>query len=305
MKGERSQRSSLRQLPVNLMNHREPDPKKMTIKVTPLCDKKGNALDCQPYTRKGYYGISLLHGPIRLHYADWTVELEKSGLLFSNPHVPYAWEHKGGNQPGYSCTFDGRFFHGNDMIRQYRIFDTAQLPLFALPDVQVSRIRKIFKAMRNEMESDFDYRQHVLQNKIYELIFIALKLRPIERTDMNKPNVAGTRIWQLFEELVRGQFPIRSKSHRVLYRSPWDVAEELGIHVNHLNRCLKSVRGMTTSQLISDRIMGEACTLLHTTDWSIAEIGWCLGFDDPPHFFKFFKNHQKMTPNQYRKLVRT
>src|SRR3954470_4961771 len=46
-----------------------------------------------PYKRRDYYKIMLAIGNGRVHYADKVVEVQKQALSFSNPHIPYKWEH--------------------------------------------------------------------------------------------------------------------------------------------------------------------------------------------------------------------
>ena len=46
-----------------------------------------------PYKRRDYYKIMLAIGNGRVQYADKVVEVQKQALSFSNPHIPYKWEH--------------------------------------------------------------------------------------------------------------------------------------------------------------------------------------------------------------------
>lgn len=41
------------------------------------------------YNRKSFFKIALLVGSTKVKYADTTVDVEESGLLFANPSVPY------------------------------------------------------------------------------------------------------------------------------------------------------------------------------------------------------------------------
>jgi AraC-like DNA-binding protein len=111
---------------------------------------------------------------------------------------------------------------------------------------------------------------------------------------------ASARISSLFMELLERQFPIESSSQRLYLRSAIDFARQLAVHVNHLNRALKETTGKTTSQLIGERIAQEARVLLKHTDWNISEIGYSLGFEEPPHFINFFKKKAKVSPKSYR-----
>lgn len=52
----------------------------------------GHRFNCQPYSRKGFYKISLIKDHTKLHYADKILKFQNTALLFSNPYVPYSWE---------------------------------------------------------------------------------------------------------------------------------------------------------------------------------------------------------------------
>jgi AraC-like DNA-binding protein len=102
-------------------------------------------------------------------------------------------------------------------------------------------------------------------------------------------------------ELLERQFPIDETHQSIGIRSPSDFAEQLNIHVNHLNRAVKDMTGKTTSQLIADRVLQEAKILLKQSSWNVSEIAYGLGFTEVTHFNNFFKKHVSLTPTQYRK----
>ena len=142
----------------------------------------------------------------------------------------------------------------------------------------------------------------VLRNLVTELIHTALKMRPaIIQPVGHKESYAFDRISALFLELLERQFPIESTIQSIRLHSPSDYAQQLNIHVNHLNKVLKEATGKTTKLLISERIALEARALLKHTNWTINEIAFCLGFEDPSHFIKFFKKSEQATPNVFRK----
>lgn len=265
-----------------------------TIHNTP-----GNYVNCQPYNRKGFYKISLLNGRTRLFYADKDQEFQESALLFSNPSIPYSWEHLGDEQTGFYCIFTEAFFDENQHIKEYPVFKPGANALFELDTLQRSEISSIFRRMQEEIESDFVYKYDVLRNLTLELIYKALKMQPAEIQPYPASNGA-VRVATLFTELLERQFPIESSSQRIRHRFPADYAEHLSIHINYLNRALKKVTGKTTSQLIAARIIQEARILLQHTDWNISEISWCLGFEELPHFINFFKKNEELSPKNFR-----
>lgn len=52
------------------------------------------------YARRDYYKITLIRGRNRYHYADKSIEVEGTSMVFFNPNVPYTWEHISGETTG-------------------------------------------------------------------------------------------------------------------------------------------------------------------------------------------------------------
>ncbi len=96
------------------------------------------------------------------------------------------------------------------------------------------------------------------------------------------------------------QFPIDSPENILTLKSPADFAQNLSVHVNHLNRAVKEVTGKTTTNHIADRIVKEAKALLVHTDWNVSEIAYSLGFEYPTYFNNFFKKHTELSPKSLR-----
>jgi AraC-like DNA-binding protein len=259
-------------------------------------DEKFN---CKPFNRKGLYKISLLKGQTRLYYADDTLEFD-CGLLFSNPNIPYSWDHLEPEQAAYFCVFTEEFFEQFSIIKDYPVFKPGHTPLFHLNQEQFQELEAIFKRMLQEITLEFSYKYDSLRTMVLQLIFAALKLRPATFQKYQDSN-GSQRITSLFLELLERQFPIVSVGQRLEFRHPVEFANQLSVHVNHLNYALKAITGKTTSQLITERLMQEARSLLHHTNLNISEISWMLGFDDLSHFINFFKKGQNQTPKLYRK----
>lgn len=252
-----------------------------------------------PYSRRDYFKISLIIGKNKVHYADKIVEIEKQVLFFANPQVPYNWEQLEEQQTGFFCVFTEAFFHQFGNLKEYPVFKPNGSPVFAIDDDQVEKIKSIFKQMIIEINSDYTYKYDVLRNLVFDLIHSAMKLQPANISVTQHSN-ASSRISSLFLELLERQFPIEDARQRFGLRSAADFADQLTIHVNHLNRALKETTQKTTSEIIAERILQEAKILLKHTDWNISEIAYSLGFEEPTHFNNFFKKNIQLTPTQFR-----
>lgn len=78
------------------------------------------------------------------------------------------------------------------------------------------------------------------------------------------------------------------------------IAEALHLSPNYLSGLLKAVTGQNTQQLIHGKLMEKAKEKLSTTDLSVSEIAYELGFEHPQSFNKLFKSKTALSPLQFR-----
>ncbi|WP_369411824.1 AraC family transcriptional regulator [Chryseolinea lacunae] len=252
------------------------------------------------YSRRDFYKVSVMRGKHVYHYADKSLEVSGTSLIFFNPKVPYTFEQLSGDPTGYFCIFKEAFF--TQTLRQgigdLPMFQPGNKPSYVLTKSQDKYVANVFEKMLEEIGSDYVYKYDLLRNYLMEIIHYALKMQPTETLYQHAD--ANARITAVFTELLERQFPIESPSQRFTLRSARDFAEQLAVHVNHLNRAIRTTTGKTTSEHIFDRLASEAKVLLKHTHWNVAEISYCLGFEDPAHFNHFFKKHTNTTPSAYR-----
>ncbi|MEM8898288.1 MAG: helix-turn-helix transcriptional regulator [Bacteroidota bacterium] len=255
-----------------------------------------------PYRRRDFYEIMLVKGNSKVHFADQVVEIKEQALSFSNPFIPYKWEHLDKIREGIYCIFDPHFFHQFGQFQQYEVFQPNGQHIFELTDEHCLRVEETFERMMSEFGSDYKYKFDLIRNLIFELLHFALKLEGIPNEKDEKSPSASRRIATLFMELLERQFPIDDRHPGVLFRTPSDFAHQLNVHVNHLNRSLKQITQKTTSQLISERILQEAKVLLKHTNQSVADVAFSLGFTEATHFNNFFKKHVQLSPTEFRRI---
>ena len=164
-------------------------------------------------------------------------------------------------------------------------------------------MRRVYKAyfdnMEAEIASNYAYKYDLMRAYTLEPIHLGQKR---QSTTMLHPNhTAFARTTSLFIELLERQFPLENPQHKIALRTAKQYADHLALHVNHLNKVLRETTGLTTTELISGRIVQEARALLRHTDWTIAEIADCLGFSDFAHFAKFFKSETSFSPGAFRR----
>jgi AraC-like DNA-binding protein len=158
---------------------------------------------------------------------------------------------------------------------------------------------QIFEKMLNEIQSDYLHKYDVLRGLALDLMHTALKMEPAN-TAKYAPGNANQKISMLFLELLERQFPIEGQHNRILLKTASEFANQLSVHVNHLNRAVKETTQKTTSQLIAERVVQEAKMILKQGDWNITEIADALGFNESSYFNQFFKKHTGISPLKYR-----
>lgn len=254
------------------------------------------------YSRRDYYKISFLRGHYAIHYADKSFEVQGTTLLFFNPEVPYTFETVSGHREGYFCIFKAPFFseylRGN--LREFPMYTPGGKPAYTLDSETAREISAVFEKMLDNMQSGYRFKYDLMRNYVMEIIHYALKMQPAE--SLYKHIDANTRITAVFIELLERQFPIESAAQQFSLRSANDFARQLNVHVNHLNRAVKNSTGKTTTDHIAERLVSEAKALLKHTDWNVAEVSYCLGFEEPAHFSNFFKKQTGLAPGVFRHM---
>ncbi|RNA62422.1 AraC family transcriptional regulator [Chryseobacterium nematophagum] len=257
--------------------------------------------DSVTFGRRDFFKICIISGKSKIHYADKSFEILEHGLLFTNPQIPYEWEVIGGLQEGFTCIFTESFFEGFGDIKKYPVFQLGGYPVYELTQEEHKSLTQIFLQMQEESNSTFEFKNDVLKNLVFQLIHLALKIRPSTNLSLEKNN-AAKRITALFISLLENQFPIRSSLEGLSLRKASDYSSQMSIHVNHLNKSVKEITSETTSEIISKRILKEAKILLKHSSWTISEISYSLGFEGPAHFSSFFKKQTQISPSQFKNL---
>lgn len=252
------------------------------------------------YSRKDFYKVCLYVGEAMIEYANKGIKINGITLFFGTPHIPYSWEdiHK---EKAYSALFTEDFLKTNnnsESLQQSPLFKIGGTPIFHLTEEQSKPIIEIFEKMITAYDTDYIYKNDLIRNYINLVIHEALQLKPSD--NYAKHNNASERVSALFLELLERQFPIESPSSPLKLKTAKDYANRLSIHVNHLNHSVKEITGRSTTSHISERIITEAKALLKHTDWSIAEIGYALGFEYSTYFNNYFKRLTGTTPTTFR-----
>ena len=79
-----------------------------------------------------------------------------------------------------------------------------------------------------------------------------------------------------------------------------DIAAELRITPNHLNKLFRQHLGTTPRLYLQNRRLLHAETLLNESRCTVREIAFRSGFSDPNYFIRCFKAKNGVTPEKFR-----
>lgn len=251
-----------------------------------------------PLCYRDFYKVSLIVGQGIFRRQDSVQEVVQPTLLISNPSAPYSWETTSAFQAGWHCIFTNNFLHAGNIepFLQSPLFLPDATSAYGLNSKLVRDLHVVFKRMNLEAEGNYLYKTDVLRSYIQLLLHELNKLQPLNCIAVKRS--AATHLTRLFLDLLEANF----SKELVTFRTAEDYARSLSVHVNHLNRSLKTVTGKTTTELISERMVTKAIMLLKSSEQSIGEISYALGYEYSTNFNIFFKKHTGKSPSSLRKV---
>nr|WP_246848947.1 helix-turn-helix transcriptional regulator [Aquimarina sp. U1-2] len=116
----------------------------------------------------------------------------------------------------------------------------------------------------------------------------------------NQEETRQNRIVKAFEHIIEEHLYdiTQNKVERIIGIS--EIAEKINVNTTYLGEVLKKATGKTPKEILSNRIVLEARSLLTNTDMAINEITYFLKFQDASNFAKFFKSKTGFSPTDYR-----
>lgn len=283
------------EVPADLLNDQNVD--HFNVRYSAAVVKKS------PYNRRDYYKICLVNGKntnSKLFYNGQEIIIDGSCLLFTNPSVACSIENNSDKGDRFYCLFNSRFIEGiirTDIQYSCALFNPNLPPVIKLTEEQRSKVTAYFTEMQSLLATDYSYKWEMIRNLVMLLIHEGIRL---QNTQSHHSWILNDRVMNGFFQLLNQQFPVDSPEHPLKPMTPLSFAEQLHVHVNHLNSVVKKHTGKTTSAIIHERVVAEAKTLLRNTDWNIAEIAYALGFEYPSYFNKYFKQFTLQTPVNFR-----
>ncbi|WP_426474150.1 helix-turn-helix domain-containing protein [Chryseobacterium balustinum] len=171
-----------------------------------------------------------------------------------------------------------------------------QKPYFYRKEKEV--IANLFATIANELDNNIDhFSQDVLVSQIELLLNYSNRFynrQFLTRKAINHDII--TSLDKLLESYFEEEKSLKNGLPSVKY-----ISTELKLSQLYLSDMLSSLTGLNTQQYIQNAVIEKAKQKLSTTDLSVSEIAYELGFEHSQSFSKLFKIKTNVSPLEFRK----
>ncbi|WP_343604084.1 helix-turn-helix domain-containing protein [Fluviicola sp.] len=249
-----------------------------------------------------FYKISLkttIRG--QLKYGQSYYDFQEGGLIFVSPNQLTANDENNGDHSGYTLIFHPDFLLTYPLakkIKQYGFFSYSTNEALHLSDKEKETIISIFKNIEEELQNRIDdFSQDIIISQIESLLNYSnrfYKRQFITRKAVNNDLLQKTE--ELLDHYFNDENLISQGIPTVQY-----LSEQLHLSPGYLSDMLRSLIGQNAQQLIQDKLIEKAKERLSTTNLSVSEIAYELGFEYSQSFSRLFKTKTNLSPLKFRR----
>lgn len=182
-------------------------------------------------------------------------------------------------------------------IKQYEFFNYSVYEALYLSDKEETMLTTIVNNIEQEYHANIDrFSQSVIIAQL-ELL-LTYSERYYQRQFFTR-KVASHEILTKLEDMLANYFKSGALAQKGLPSVTY-IAENLNISPGYLSSLLKSLTGQNTQQHLHNKLIELAKEKLSTTNLSVSEIAYQLGFEHLQSFSKLFKNKTDLSPAAFR-----
>lgn len=254
-----------------------------------------------------FYSISLKKDvKAKMKYGQNQYDFDKGVLSFTAPKQIQNLDlsdidsENNGAGNGFALLFHPDFLGKHSVattIKNYGFFSYSSNEALHLSEKEEQNILEIFLKIEQEYQHIDKHTQEIIVaqidlllsycNRFYERQFIT-----------RKP--ANNDILIKMENLLDGYFNDENSLKQGIPTVDY-FANQLNLSPHYLSDMLRSLTGQSTQQHIQNKLIEKAKEFLSTTELSVAEIAYQLGFEYPQSFNKLFKKKTEISPLEFRK----
>lgn len=261
-----------------------------------------NILSGYQYQTFGFYAITISKNILgKLKYGQGYCDFDAGVMSFISPNqVMSPIQKENLVEDGICLLFHPDFLAGYALaktIKSYGYFSYEMNEALYLSDQEEEILQDLLTNIEREYQSNIDkFSQEIIIaqielllqycNRFYNRQFITRK-------------VVNDEILVRLENLLNDYFNDEKNLISGLPTVQF-IARQIGVSVDYLSDMLRSTTGQNTQQHIHNKLIEKAKELLSTTNLSVKEIAYQLGFEYPQSFNKLFKKKTDISPLGFR-----
>ncbi len=238
-----------------------------------------------------------------MFYGQQTYDFDEGVLFFMAPGQVLKVNNAGADlskRSGWLLLIHPDFLWNTSLaskIKQYEYFDYSVNEALFLSGKEEDVLNNIIENIRQESKNNIDkFSQNIIVSQIETLLNYAERF--YQRQFITR-KIANHQILEKLESLLENYFKEENLVEKGLPTVQY-VSEALHVSPGYLSGLLKSLTGQSTQQHIHDKLIEKAKLRLSTTNLSVSEIAYELGFEHPQSFSKLFKAKTNYSPLQFR-----
>ncbi|MET0635332.1 MAG: helix-turn-helix domain-containing protein [Chitinophagaceae bacterium] len=250
--------------------------------------------------RLNLYSVACKKVDGHFNYGRTSYDFSEGSLMFTAPHqvLTPGMENK---VEGWGLYIHPDFLNASSKghkLTEYSFFGYEAHECLHISDAEKNVLEDCLENIRKEISNNIDKHSYNLIISNMELL-LSYCVRFYDRQFLTRVS-AGSDIVEKFERLLNEYF-----AHSLIETGLPEVkyfASQLNLSSNYLSDLLNKYTGKPTLEHIHLKLIDKAKSLLWSTESSVSEIAYDLGFQHPSHFTKLFKNKTGHSPTGYRRL---
>jgi AraC family transcriptional activator of pobA len=251
-----------------------------------------------------FYTISLKRVyNVRFKYGQQASDFDNGLLFFMAPGQVFGFEieQNAVHEPeGWMILIHPDFLWNTSLaktIKLYEFFSYSVNEALFLSDQEETMLSTIATNIEEEYCANIDrFSQNVIIAQLELLLTYAERF--YQRQFITR-RVANHEILTRLEDLLSSYFSSGALAKAGLPSVTY-IAERLNVSPSYLSSLLKSLTGQSTQQHLHDKLIELAKEKLSTSNLSVSEIAYELGFEHLQSFSKLFKIKTSISPIEFR-----
>ncbi len=248
------------------------------------------------------YVITLKRGCNKLFYGQQQYDFDEGVMAFLSPGQILRGESNSipENIDGWMLFIHPDFLWNTSLakkIKQYDFFGYTINEALFLSEKEETTINAIVENIKNEYQTNIDqFSQDIIISHLETLLNYSERFYQRQFITRKKTN---HQILDRLEALLSDYFNSDNLVSKGLPTVQY-ISDQLHISPTYLRSLLKTLTGLNTQQHIHEKLIEKAKEKLSTTDLTVSEIAYELGFEHMQSFSKLFKEKTSQSPLAFR-----